>query len=206
MEALSSSSLMFSRKLVRSTSSFRPRQEDVGRAGVEEVVGDQRTDRLAAELAVLGGVDVLVQAGLDDLRAVLEVVQQVLLGGVEQLELDVLAEVGAIHQQLEAAPGGLQGLELRVVKDLVHLLAELGVDLRDHAVDHGLLHRLVFVLRLEQFFDEGRDAALGDVVGLVVRGQAGFGDDAVEDAAFGEVVAVLDGGCASGHVDVLPCR
>ena len=96
---------------------------DVRRARVEEVVGDQGADRLAAELAVFGGIDVLVQAGLDHFRAVLEVVEQVLLGRVEDFELDVLAEVGAIDQQLEAAPGGFQRLELLVVENLVHLTA-----------------------------------------------------------------------------------
>ncbi len=169
---------------------------DVWSARVEVVVGDQGADRLATELAVLGGVDVLVQAGLHDFRAVFEVIEQVLLGGVEDLQLDVLAEVGAIHQQLEAAPGGFQGLKVRVVQDFVHLPAELGVDLRDHAVDHGLLHRLVFVLRLEQLFDEGRYAALGDVVGLVIGSQFGLGDDAVENAEFGGAVAAFYG-CAS---------
>src|SRR3990167_4447193 len=136
---------------------------NVRRARVEEVVGDQRADRLATELAVFGGVDVLVQAGLGDFRAVFEVIEQILLGGVDDLQLDVFAEVGAVHQQLEAAPGGLQRLEFGVVEDFVHLPAELGVDLRDHAVDHGLFHGLIFVLRLQQLFDKGRHASLGDV-------------------------------------------
>jgi hypothetical protein len=78
-----------------------------------------------------------------------------------------------------------------VVEDLVHLAAELGIDLGDHAVDHGFLDRLAVVLRLEQFFDEGRHAALGDVVGFVVRGQTGFGDDAVENAVFAVLGALL---------------
>src|SRR5690606_33370928 len=172
---------------------------DVRGAGVEVVVGDQRAHRLAAELAVLGGVDVLVQAGLDHLGAVLEILQQVLLGGVEDLQLDVLAEVGALHQQLQAAPGRLQRLELRMVEDLVHLLAEGGVDLGDHAIDQRLLHRLVVVLRLEQLGDEGGDAALGDVVGLVGGVQPGFGDDALENAGVGGGGAVGGGGCGRGH-------
>ncbi|MCY1529390.1 hypothetical protein D9M68_645300 [compost metagenome] len=178
---------------------------DVRGAGVEVVVGDDRADRLTAELAVFGAVDVLVEAGLDQLRAVLEVVEQVLLGNVEQFQLDVLAEIGALDQQLETAPGGFQGLEVVVVKDGVHLLAELGVDLGDHPVDQGLLHRLVLVVRLEQFGDEGADAALGDGVGLVVRGQAGFGDDAVEDAGFGLGMGLRGGGAAAVH-RTTPCH
>jgi hypothetical protein len=155
---------------------------DVRCARIKEVVGDKRADRLAAKLAVLSSVDVLVQAGLNDFRAVFEIVEQVLLGRVENLEFDVLAEVGAVDQQLEAAPGGFQRLELLVVENLVHLTAEFGVNFRDHTVDHGLFDWLMFVLWLEQFFDEGRHAALGNVISIVIGGQFGFGDDAVEDA------------------------
>ncbi len=78
-----------------------------------------------------------------------------------------------------------------MVEDFVHLTAELGIDLGDHAVNHGFLDRLAVVLRLEQFFDERRHTALGDVVGFVVRGQAGFGDDAVENAVFAVLVALF---------------
>ncbi|MDT4792942.1 hypothetical protein D3C76_687530 [compost metagenome] len=141
----------------------------------------------------------LVEAGLDHFRGVLEVVQQVLLGDVEKLDLDVLAEVGAVDQQLQAAPGRFQGLELGMVENFVHLPAELGVDLRDHAVDQCLLDLLALILRLQQLLDEGGDATFGDAIGFVIRSQAGLGDDAVENA-------VLDAGprgflyCARAHV------
>ena len=135
---------------------------------------------------------------MHDFRAVFEVIQQILLGGVDDLQLDVFAEVGAIHQQLEAAPGGFQRLELGVVEDFVHLPAELGVDLRDHAVDHGLFYWLIFVLRLQQLFDKGRYTALGDVIGFVVRSQFGLGNDAVEDAEVGGAATALYC-CTSAH-------
>ena len=170
-------------------------QLDVGRTGRHVVVGDDGADRLATELAVFGGVDVLVQAGLHHLGRVLEIVQQVLLGNAENLDLDVLAEVGAVDQQLQAAPGRLQRLEIGMMENLVHLRAELGVDLGDHPVDHRLLHRL----------DEGGDATLGDVVGLVVRAQAGLGDDAVENVVFAVLVPALL--CGTGaHVSASLAR
>ncbi|MNJ49944.1 hypothetical protein D3C77_452030 [compost metagenome] len=160
-------------------------------AGRHEVVGDDRADRLATELTVFSGVDVLVQAGLHYFRRIFEIVQQVLLGDVEDLDLDVFAKVGALHQQLQTTPGRLQGLEVFVVKNFVHLAAELGIDLGDHAINHGLLDRLTVILRLEQLFDKGRYTAFGDVIGFIVRRQAGFGDDAVENAVLAVVVAFL---------------
>ena len=109
-----------------------------GRGG-ELVVGDHRAEGLAAELPVLRRVDVLVQAGLGDLGGVLEVGEQVVLRDVEDLDLDVLAEVGAVDEELEPAPGRLQLLHLRVVEDLVDLPAHLRVELGDHVVDDRLV-------------------------------------------------------------------
>src|SRR5690606_1058637 len=146
----------------------------------------------AAELAVLGGVDVLVQAGLDDIGTVLEILQQILLGRVDQFDAGVLAEVGTIDQQLESAPGRFQGLETRVMENLVHLLAELAVDLGNHAIDHGLLHRLLLIVGLEQFLDEGGHTPPGDAVGFVFGAQAGLGDDAVENAVVGGLPVVVE--------------
>jgi hypothetical protein len=75
--------------------------------------------------AVLGRVHELVEAALRHLGGVLEVGEQVFLRAVEQLDLDVLAEVDAVDDELEAAPGALELLELRVVEDLVDLPREL---------------------------------------------------------------------------------
>ena len=79
---------------------------------------------LAAERAVLGRVHDAVEAALRDLGRVLEVGQQVVLRAVEHLDLDVLAEVGAVDQELQAAPGRFQLLELGVVEDLVDLVRQ----------------------------------------------------------------------------------
>ncbi len=165
----------------------------------EKVVGDDRANRLPTELTVFSGVDMLVQARLHDLRRVLEIIQQVALGDIEHLDLDVLAKVGAVHQQLQTTPRRLQCLEVGMVEDLVDLATELGVDLGDHAIDHGLLDRLTAVLGLEKLFDERRHAALGNVVGIVLWRQARLGDDAFKNTVLAIFLAVLQR-CIGIHV------
>src|SRR5690554_1566074 len=84
------------------------------------------------------------------------------------------------------------------MENLVHLLAELAVDLGNHAIDHGLLHRLLLIVGLEQFLDEGGHTPPGDAVGFVFGAQAGLGDDAVENAVVGGLPAGVER-CLCGH-------
>ena len=58
-------------------------------------------------------------------------VEKVFLRAVEQLEVDVLAEVGPVDGELQAAPRRLELLEVRVMQDGVELLRDLLVDLGD---------------------------------------------------------------------------
>ena len=160
-------------------------QLDVLVADAELVVGDDRADRLAAELAELRRVDVLVEAGLDRLRRILEVVQELILRGAQHLDADVLPEIGAVDDELEAAPGRLERLVLLVVQDGIELGGDLAVDLGDHLVDDGVVDLLVGPRRLHQLGNERRDAALGDVVALVVRAQPRLVQDLVEDRRLG---------------------
>ena len=74
------------------------------RSGAEGVVGNHRADRLSAELAELGGVYVLVKAGLDDLGRVLKVVDEVLLRDVEDLNLRILAEIDVVDEEFQRTP------------------------------------------------------------------------------------------------------
>jgi hypothetical protein len=106
-------------------------EHDVLRPGAEVVVRDDRTVGATTELAVLRGVHQLVQTALRNLGGILEVCQQVFLGAVEDLDLDVLAEVRSVDEELQPAPGRLELLERGVVEDLVELLGELLIDLRD---------------------------------------------------------------------------
>ena len=86
---------------------------DVLRAGAELVVREDGAVGLAAERAVLRGVRDPVKAALRDLGRVLEVRHEVVLRDVEQLDLDVLAEVGVVDEELEPAPRRLELLERR---------------------------------------------------------------------------------------------
>ena len=83
----------------------RLQQLHVLRAGVELVVTDDRTERLAAELAELGGVHRLVQTRTGDFRRVLEIFEQLLFGNAEDFQLVVLTKIRAIDQKLQRAPG-----------------------------------------------------------------------------------------------------
>lgn len=124
----------------------------------------------------------LVKPGLGHFRRVLEIFQQVLPRDVQQFDLDVLAKIGAINQQLQTFPGSFQGLEIRVVQNFIHLKTELRVDLGNHPIHQPLLDGLATVLRLDQLFDERRDATLGNAIRLVVRTQQSLCNDVVENA------------------------
>ncbi|CAJ1781745.1 hypothetical protein LAJPDJIK_00835 [Aeromonas salmonicida] len=65
------------------------------------IITDHGTDGLATELAITSGIYVLVEAGLGDLGGELEIFQQLFLGRMQYLDLDVFTKIGAIHQQLE---------------------------------------------------------------------------------------------------------
>ena len=68
------------------------------------------------------------------------------------------------------------------MEDFVHLVAELGVDLGNHAINQGFFDRLTLVLRFQQFFDKRRYAALGDAIGVVFGRESGLRNDVVQNA------------------------
>ena len=152
-------------------------QAEVHGRGLKVVVADHGAHGLAAELAIFRRVDLLVQVGLVDFGRVEEVVQQLVLGHVEHFHDDVLAEVRPVGQQLEPAPGGFQGLEIRMVQNAVHEGAEAAVDIRDHAVDHALVDLFVRVDGLEHFLHNRADAEARVFIAVVLRGDVGLADD-----------------------------
>src|SRR5262249_12828583 len=101
----------------------------------ELVVADERAIRLTALATEFGG------AGERGERALLDAFEPTQIGAklgqraVEHADADVLAEVGAIDDELEAAPGALERLERRVMQDLVDLLADLAIDRRNQRFD-----------------------------------------------------------------------
>src|SRR5690606_39517132 len=80
-------------------------QLHVGCGRTERVVTNNGAHRLTTELAVFRCVDVLVETGLGNIRRKLEVLQQLLLGRVQDVDFDVLAEFCAVHHQFQPAPG-----------------------------------------------------------------------------------------------------
>lgn len=179
----------------RSDAGHELHQFHVLRCRGEGVVRDHRTVGLAAELAELRRIDVLVQAGLEHLRAVLEVVEQLALGAVEHLDPDVLPEVGPVDEELEPPPSRFKLLESLVMEDFIELCGKLAVDGGDHLVDDRIVDLLVLPGGLHQLRDEGGHAAAGDVVAVVLRSELGLADDLIEQRFLGrDERTVLDGG------------
>ena len=79
-------------------------QDNILLVSVELVVGDDRTDGFTARGVVLLNVGVQVQPALDDLRGVLEILAQRVLGHIQHFDRDVLAEVRPVNQELQATP------------------------------------------------------------------------------------------------------
>jgi hypothetical protein len=160
---------------------------------------------LPPKVPVLAGVHQLVEAALRHLGGVLEVVEEVLLRAVEHLDLDVLAEVHLVDEELQRAPGALQPLEIRVVDDGVDLRGQPRVDLRDHRVDDVLVDALGGAAGGEHLRDEVLHAAADDVVALLARLDLALVEDLVEERsllqrlrpALGLGLQVTHGCCSS---------
>ena len=146
----------------------------VGGGVVEVVVADQEAERLAAELAELLLVDLLEDGALvpGGAAELLEVLGQVLLGDVEDLDLQGLVGFGVVDEVGEAAPGGFELLEVLVVHDGVDLLGQLGVDGGDHRLD-------------------GAERVVGDEAGAG-EGLGGEGVDGALDGLAGAVAFRLE--------------
>ncbi|MNZ46600.1 hypothetical protein D3C78_642850 [compost metagenome] len=99
---------------------------------------------------------------------------------MQHLELDVLAKVRAIDQQLQTAPCRFQLLELRLVQNLIDLPAQGMVDLGDHLVDPVLVDRLLVVTALQDLADERGHALAGHGITFLCRADHGVGQQLVE--------------------------
>jgi len=107
----------------------------IGAAIVEIVVAREGAEGLAAQLAEFGFVDLLEQRALVP-GGVLVLTQHLaglVLGDVQHPDFQVLTGGRIHHQIVQAAPSRFQGLEIRMVDDLVDLLGELSVNRGDHA-------------------------------------------------------------------------
>ena len=82
------------------------------------------------------------EARLGGVGGFFEVVHEFLFGDVEQFDLGIGFEVGAVDQKFEAAPGGFDGLELFVVWQLkLRCLAQFFTNcLADNGFQTSSLH------------------------------------------------------------------
>ena len=99
---------------------------------------------------------------------------------MQHFQLDVFAKVRAVHQQFQPTPGRFQLLELRLMQDHVHLLAQRAVDLGNHLVDPVLVDRLLVITALQNLADERSHALAGDGIAFVRRANGGVGQQLIE--------------------------
>src|SRR5882757_5778711 len=112
-------------------------QFDVRRRVIEVVVANETTIRLAAELSILLFVETFEERALipGDTLVLLERPAEVLLGDIQDADLQHLIRLGVADEVLKSAPRSLELLKLLVVKDEVDLLGECMVDLGDDRLD-----------------------------------------------------------------------
>ena len=108
-------------------------QFHVRRALVEVVVPDQTAERLAAELAVFRLIDALEDRTLVPRRPLvpLERLAKIQLRDVQDADLQHLVGLGVVDEVVQPAPCAFELLHVLVVQDLVDLLGQLLVELRD---------------------------------------------------------------------------
>jgi hypothetical protein len=117
-----------------------PQPEDVTRAGCEVIQTNQTTVGTATVLIILRDIDLLEECAAEDIaRVVFKVLEQLILADIEKLYCDVRLKIGVLNQLIDAAPGRLQMLKLRMMKDLVELFIDQYVDLTHGLHDLALL-------------------------------------------------------------------
>jgi len=106
---------------------------------VEIVIADEAAIRSTAKLAVFLFIDFLEDRALIPCRA-FEFLQgrgKLALRNIEDADLQHLVGLGVGDEIVQAAPGGFQLLEIRMVNDLVDLLGELCVERGDNCLDRA---------------------------------------------------------------------
>jgi hypothetical protein len=100
------------------------------RAVVEVVVADDDAKWFAAELAIFLLIKLAEQRALVPCGATVfaQRADQVAARDIQQPDLEVTACLRVADQKMQAAPGGFECLEFRVVQNDVDLLRELAVD------------------------------------------------------------------------------
>jgi hypothetical protein len=112
-------------------------QLDIGRRVIEMIVTDQATVRLATELTVFLLVNALEQRALIPGHALVfaQRLAQLLLGDVQDADLQHFVGLGVVDEIVQAAPRALDLLEALVMQDQVDLVGQLFVDLGNNRLD-----------------------------------------------------------------------
>src|SRR5690554_1660285 len=71
------------------------------------------------------------------------------------------------------------------MQNLVDLVANRGIELNNHAVNHRLVDLRSTVTTLQQLSDKSRHSLLGNIVALLARYQAGLRHHLIEKGPFG---------------------
>ena len=162
----------------------------------EFVIAHQRAERRAAEHAVFFLVDLFKEGALVEFGGALQVLEQLLLGAVHDLDLELSTGFALIHQVLETAPGAFQFLESGVVHDLVQLQGNQVIDLRDAGVDHHLRVARDGHGAIDELADEFLDQVAPALFRSGLDAKAAFFDDLIEKAFLDGLF--LRGRCGSG--------
>src|SRR6516162_9359339 len=100
----------------------------------ELVIADQRSERSAAEHPILLLVDLFEKRALVELWRLLNISQQLLLGDIQDPDLQADTRLAVVHQVLQAAPGTFQLLERRMVHHFIQLDRDKMINLRNARV------------------------------------------------------------------------
>ena len=146
----------------------------------------------------------LVKAAAGDIARPLEIVQQLLLGHMQQIDKGVFTEIGTVDEKLQAPPTRFDRLESRVMQDHVNLLADPGVDLRQHLIDPLLVDRLLSIGGLEHLGYECRHAALGNGIALLIGLDARLGENLGQQATLMKGILLFGrSGMRCSHAHIL---
>src|ERR1700730_17546239 len=160
---------------------------------IEVVVADQAAVRIATDRAVLLLVYLLENRTLvpERTREFPERLAELLLGDVEDLDLQRLAGLGVEYQVPQTAPRAFHLLELGMMEDLVDLVRQLLVDLRDDGVDG--IDRVVGDQTgvLEDLLGESLDCSLDLLLRTVGLGPELLAQQGLESADFGRLARLL---------------
>ena len=161
-----------------------PDEVDVPRGAPHLEVADEERVGRSPEGAVLGLVDRLEQVRLVERGGAGEVALDLLAVAVEHPHPHRAREVVLGDELVQAAPGRLELLHLRVMQDLVDLVRDEAVEGRDPLRDGPLRARVHPDALVERLGDEALEHRPRPRDLVLLAGEAPLGEDPVQDPGF----------------------